>query len=336
MTKTRRVLTITTAAALAAGSATVATTSHADAASKCATSTSSGPSFYPGPMASKTYNAHFGQGPKMPWLDTHTPQGLGTWANWDGSSHDLLVMSSYRSGHDSYLTGIDAKTGKRVGTVKIAESHVGGVAIVKGWAFVSGARSHDEKKPTIRKYKLSDLRKAMKTKGTPFLKQTGDARIVRASSFLAPQDGYLWAGKFNYDKNDDMRRYKVGSDGSLTATGETWEVPKKTQGLIVTSGHFIFSTASTTKNRANVYVVKRGHRTLSKAQVKCFRAPSMAEGLTVSEGKVFLAFESGSHQYRGKARNPVANLHRADLSDLTSLVSDVRRGGGGDVRRGGA
>ncbi len=62
----------------------------------------------------------------------------------------------------------------------------------------------------------------------------------------------------------------------------------------------------------------------------CFRAPSMAEGITRSNGSLYLTFESGSFRYRGDpcnlplkrdcTRNIIKHLHRASLSGLTSLT----------------
>ncbi len=57
--------------------------------------------FYPGKSASYLYDGIFGSGPAMPGLPTYTPQGLTTWANWDGKGNDLLVMGAYRKGHTS-------------------------------------------------------------------------------------------------------------------------------------------------------------------------------------------------------------------------------------------
>jgi hypothetical protein len=113
---------LTTAAALTAVSApTIAT-----AAITCDTATTGGSTFYDGPSASKKYDARFSNSHSIPNLSTHTPQGAGTWYNWDGSGKNLLLVGSYRGGADSQIYGIDPATGATVGVVAIAESHVGG------------------------------------------------------------------------------------------------------------------------------------------------------------------------------------------------------------------
>jgi hypothetical protein len=45
----------------------------------------------------------------------------------------------------------------------------------------------------VRKYKLSQLRGAMKAKATPYLKQIGKARQVYGSAFLASYGDNLYA-----------------------------------------------------------------------------------------------------------------------------------------------
>jgi hypothetical protein len=93
--------------------------------------------WYQGKTASNVYDTRFSAGPAVPGLRDYVPQGVATWHNWDAAGRDLLVISSYRDGGGrAGLFGIDAGTGKHVGTVAIAPTHAGGIAITKGWAFV--------------------------------------------------------------------------------------------------------------------------------------------------------------------------------------------------------
>ncbi|YAL83942.1 hypothetical protein ACMYYO_03800 [Dermacoccaceae bacterium W4C1] len=280
----------------------------ASAAISCSTSAGSGDE-YPGPSASAVYDAKFNQSSiAVPHLSTRTPQGLAVWPRWNGGN-DLLLVTAYKDGQDSYLIGLDRSTGKHVGTVAVAEGHVGGVTVSNGWAFVSG-RSN-----TIRKYSLSALRSAMKKAGTPYLKQTGEARKVYGSSFLSSYGGYLYAGKFNETGRDKMYSYKVASNGSLTTQSGSWEIPTKTQGLLVTADRFVYSTSFGRSNRSNVYVVKRSPRALESALVRCFRAPSMSEGIAAGGSTAYLLYESGSYAYPN-ALNRITKLHTAPLSTL--------------------
>lgn len=278
--------------------------------------------FYDGESASYTYDERFANGPDIPKseLDTHTPQGAATWSNWDGSGNDLLLVTAYRDGQDAHIIGIDPVSKEHVGTVAIAESHVGGIAVSNGWAFVQGRNSTDWE--TIRKYRLSELKTAMAASGTPYLKQVGEARNVYGADFITSHDGYLWSGQFNSTGRDKMYSYKVNDDGSLTTQAQAYEIPTKAQGLMVTDGHFVFSTSYGRDKRSNLYVVKRGEPDLDKAALHCFRAPSMTEGVTEHGGKAYVVFESASHVYRGDSntRNVIPDLHNAEVSDLTSLV----------------
>ncbi|TCM45151.1 hypothetical protein [Kribbella sp. VKM Ac-2568] len=296
-------------ASQAATSSTAAAT-----AISCSTATGGKP-FYDGPSASKVYDARFSNSAAVPNLGSYTPQGVGTWWNWDGSK-DLLLVTAYRTGANSQIIGIDPATNKTVGVVAIAATHGGGITTSNGWAFVQGSTNG------IRKYKLSSLKSAMKAAGTPYLKAVGTERKVYGASFLTSYGGYVWSGKFNDKGRDKMYQYKINSNGSLTTINKAWEVPTKTQGLLVTGSHFVFSTSYGRDKRSNLYVVRRGQPDLDKAKLSCFRAPSMSEGITEYGGRAYLVFESGSHVYRSdpKTLNVISHLHKATISSLTSLA----------------
>lgn len=286
----------------------------------CSTAASGAGRFYDGPSASKIYDAKFSAAPMIAQLGTHTPQGAATWFNWDGPNKNLLLVTSYRTNARSLIIGINPGTGKTVGIVAIAASHVGGITVSNGWAFVQGGNSGSN--GTIRKYRLSELRAAMKKAGTPYLKQVGTSRVVYGASFISSYGGYLWSGRFQETTRGKMYQYKINANGSLTTINRAWEVPTKTQGLLVAKDHFIFSTSYGRTNRSNLYVVRRGQPDLDRARLKCFRAPSMSEGMTELGGRAYLVFESGSHLYRSDSRtlNVIPRLHKTPLSALTSMV----------------
>jgi hypothetical protein len=297
-----------------AATTTAATAVSATRAISCDTRKGSNP-FYDGPSASKKYDSRFSNSAALPRLNRYTPQGIGTWWNWDGKK-DLLLVAAYRTGSNSQVIGIDPATNKVVGDVSIAPTHAGGITTAYGWAFVQGS-THG-----IRKYKLSKLAAAMKKPGTPYVKATGSERKVYWASFLTSYGDSLFAGRFNPKGRGKMYRYKIKSTGTLTMMKGAWEIPTKTQGLLVTKRHFIYSTSAGNENLSNLYVVRRGQRDLDKAKLTCFRAPSMSEGITDFGGYAYLAFESGSYKYRHKkdTKNVISNLHRAKISSLTGMV----------------
>ena len=119
-----------------------------------------------------------------------------------------------------------------------------------------------------------------------------------------------------------MYEYKIADDGTLTTVAGAWEVPTKTQGLMITANHFVYSTSYGRGNRSNLYVVRRGQKDLDAAQLSCFRAPSMTEGITEYNGTAYLVYESGSHLYASDPAtlNVIPRLHKASVMSLTSLV----------------
>src|SRR4051812_25890378 len=239
-----RILAISTALLTTAAALNAALPAHA--AISCDTATTGGATFYDGPSASKKYDARFSNSASIPNLSTYTPQGAGTWYNWDGSGKNLLLVAAYREGADSEIYGIDPSTGSTVGVVAIAESHVGGITVSHGWAFVAGQGS------SIRKYRLTELRDALKAAGTPYLAQVGTARDVAGSSFIGGYGDSLFAGTFNDTGRGTMYEYKIADDGTLTTQSGAWEIPTKTQGLTVTANHFIYSTSYGRGNRSNI------------------------------------------------------------------------------------
>ena len=310
-----------TVASLMLGTTVAVGTAHA-AEIKCDTASSDAKTFY-GKSAGYTYDERFTRSFGVPSLKTHVPQGTATWSNWQGED-DLILVTSYAADHkNAVIIGIDAKSGKQVGRATIDYSHVGGIAVFEkqGWAFVSG-----EKGGSVRKYSLAELKDAIKSSGS--LAAEGADQQVEASSFLTshgPTDT-LWTGSFEQDKRGRMYSYKVAADGKLTKQDGTWEVPTKTQGVVVTDDVFLFSTSHGRNNRSNLYVVGRGkgEANLDQARLHCFRSPSMSEGLTVYGNDVYVAYESGASLYaddpKDKPRNVISHLHKASLSSLAELA----------------
>lgn len=300
-----------------------ATSSAAAAAAITCDEVATGKDFYPGDPASDTYDTRFTDSHAVPHLDTHVPQGAATWSNWRGDE-DLLLITAYvpDSTDNAYVIGIDARTGKRVGTAEVDASHVGGIAVFEkqGWAFLSGSTDG-----SIRKYPLDRLRQAIEF--SSHIAQDGPDQLVYGSSFLTshgPSDT-LWAGKFSPTGREFMHSYTVSDSGDLGYRPGSWEVPTKTQGLVVTEDLFIYSTSLGRPNRSNIYVVRRGPDSadLDTARLHCFRAPTMSEGMAVYGDDVYVVYESGAHYYSKddeKPENIIGSLHRAPVARLAELA----------------
>lgn len=315
MTPRRRLGPLLLSTLLAAGLATVPLASPAVAGVDDCAATTGDDDFYPGPSASEVYDQTFSQGPAIPDLPRYTPQGLTTWPNWDGDGHDLLVLGAYWKGHRSRLYGIEPATGKRVGSVYIAESHVGGLAIAGGWLFAQNTQGN--RNGSVRKYRLTDLRKKLLADGTPYLGRYGSTQNVYSAEFMTSYNGRVWSGHYRSSGPDKMYEYSVSSTGRLSAIGSSWKVPAKTQGVMITSNRFVFSS-SDGYDRGRLRVTER-RRDYTDGAGRCFRSPSMSEGITASGGKAYIAYEGGSSLYRDSARNVVLNLHKASIGTLGAL-----------------
>ena len=89
----------------------------------------------------------------------------------------------------------------------------------------------------------------------------------------------------------------------------------------MTANHFFFSTSHKEDKRSNIYVVRRGY-SLDSSGTSCFRAPTMSQGATLYNGKLFVLYESAAHKYTSGERptNVIKRLHKADFSNLATLV----------------
>jgi hypothetical protein len=263
-----------------------------------------------------TYGKVFRRGPAVPHLAKWTPQGLTTWHNWDGKGHNLLLMGMYRRGHQSYLVGIDPKTGANVGTVRTNRSHFGSLGVVGRW--VIGQDSTHGSKPFVRRYPTSSLRAAMVNShqhgNRPYLGPTGSPQRVHSVGFMTVTGKSVWLGKYTKVNPTTMYRYRVDHDGRLHRTGGPWKVPPRTQGVLVTKDRFVFAS-SQGGSAGKLTVVDRGR---PNEPVACVATPSMPENMTIDGGKVYAAYESGAGQYAKHATGKVRDLRTGLLRSMLS------------------
>jgi hypothetical protein len=272
--------------------------------------------FYNGPSASQVYDDTFSAGPPIPGLPDYVPQGLVAWPNWDGNGTTILLLGAYREGHRSKIFGINPGTGRLIGDFYVAEAHLGGLAVANGWLF--GQHKQGNADGEVRKYRLSDVRKKLLASGTPYLAMSGTTQNVYSAEFMTSYNGYVWSGHYRSGGSDKMYQYKVSSSGRLTALGSSWKVPPKTQGVLVTGNRFVFSSSEGTGGAGKLWVVAKS-RNYQTAAGRCFRSPSMSEGIAAVGGSAYLAFEGASGKYDQDARNEISRLHKAPLSELLDL-----------------
>ncbi len=267
--------------------------------------------FYGEPSASKTYDSRFtqlgsGAGSEYPELDLeHTPQGLAYWKDWDPEGHpgeDLLLVTSYFEAKvdppakGAWIYGMDAATGEHVGTARIAPSHVGGIAVYQRWAYVSAEGS-----AAVNRFDLGKLRDDLNgEEEDPELKPEG-THDVAAAAFLTTDGSILYAGPYEGVNDDDpfLRSYAIQDDGSLEDLGaRRFLVPRRTQGMAIANGKFIYSTSPYFGDQKLSYIFEVPERTdFDPAAATCYRAPSMSEEIVTHDDKLYLAFESGSARF---------------------------------------
>lgn len=309
----------------------------------CYTTRSTKDPSYRGPSASRVYDwvntsaqttARFAPGVNIPAgliTGRYVPQGLASWANWNGTSEDLLLIAAYHDGDgnsdpdgSSAVFGVVAsgpRTGTGLGRMLVAKGHVGGLAVYGGWLYVGSESS-------IRGYRLSTVRSALAGADSSYVYPRAYNRVSSYRvGFMGTGDGHLWAGEFSETSSTHLNGYVQTnrSAGTLAYQSATQAyAPKKTQGVAVTSGYVIFSTSYGRNDRGNLWIFRRGQHSATDANSYCFRAPSMNQGVTVLNGRLHLGFESGAYTYnRGldDPDNPITRVHSAALSNVTSLYS---------------
>lgn len=310
------------ATVVATPGAGLTSSAHA-AAAQCSTDETS--SEFGGAKVSATYGAYFNRGGAQHWLDQpYTPQGLGAWPNWRGGTEDVLVVGMHHENENDNKSLIYAVTpgGTHRGAAYLpVGAHAGGVKIYGKWLYVQQNTS------TIRRYLLSTVRDSFLSPGVQSL-GNGTALSVTGVSSFDIDGGYLYGAKFNKDSRDVMRRYKITSTGGLS---RDWgwgplQVPKKTQGLLVLSNTYIFSTSYGRNARGNVYVVRRGYtksQEFTDVRYRCFQSVAMIQELTGMNGTTYLLNESGAQEFDDWWDQPIhkiRHLHVANTESLRNMV----------------
>ena len=196
--------------------------------------------------APRLYDRLFSPGPAMPHLDGHVPQGLTTWWDWDGQGNDLLLLGMYRRWNDSFLVGIDPATGRHVGTVRVHESHLGGIGVIGDWLITQHTAGPSSRAGGAA---LPDRRPAHRDAGGGGHRYQAVPALRRRSP--ADQRGQLHGRRrgFAVDRTAHLERpdphvpLTVDESGRLRRIAGPWKVPPRTQGLLVTPDHFLFASS---------------------------------------------------------------------------------------------
>lgn len=277
-----------------------------------------GASFYAGPSASSTYDELFRRSFPVPHLDTHVPQGMTLWRNWDGKGNALALIGMYRDGARSLLVALDPSTGEHRATVEVRAAHLGGIAVSGKWLFAQDA-AHTGRE-LVRRYRLDFLAAAVhesqRTGRMPFLAHLGGTQEIHGADYMAVRQGRIWSGRYREDAPDRMYEYLVAAAGRLRPTGASAPVPPRTQGVLVGDRAFVFVTFNHSRPGVMVVAERSGG---SGPRAVCFLAPSMGQNMIAIGDRALLIYESGSYRYPA-ATNRIPRAHQASVRRLEAVL----------------
>lgn len=269
------------------------------------------------PERYERYYAWFDPGPNPYALaDTRwVPQGMTNFGT------DRLVISYYDStGRDNSLIVITDLNGVQRKVLRFDHSgHVGGLAATSKYLWVTYGEG-------VRRYSRSAIDSASNgaTIRHSYFKDT-----LSQPSYLYAEGENVWLGNFDWDTdpigftncpeyNEDrekMYRYRVDTAGNLVYGNATVAAPGATQGVVVTSTKFIWSTSCGRDSDSRLVVwdrTKAYDGTNDYGNI--YTAPNMSEGITRVGSKLYVIFEAGSAHY-ADADYRVTNIHRGAIPE---------------------
>ncbi len=248
----------------------------------------------------------------------YIPQGLAyakgyffqTQYNWRHPSNNSLIL-------------VHRANGTFYKAVYIASGHVGGAEARGNNLYVV---TNTGSQGRLRTYSIDKILR------------TAPAAYVTTRSTIDIGDGNDEAGAFigrsgkriyfgthtkdtSYRRNGRMWHVDIRANGLPGTPSRTAvSIPPNVQGVVVSGGSFLFSQSWDRDCWSRFRVTSRQ---TPASGGKSVYGPSMAEDMTVAKGKVWITYESGSYYYNGygdRARNPITNMHRGDLSDFVYAI----------------
>jgi hypothetical protein len=119
-------------------------------------------------------------------------------------------------------------------------------------------------------------------------------------------------GEFDRSGSPRAYPYRVTANGGLQSAGGSIPVPRSTQGMAVTDGHFIFSRSF---GRDDDSRIESFARRAPLANGPSLVAPNMSEGMVFAGGAIHVLYESGSAKY-ADADYRVRTIHHAPARRL--------------------
>ena len=303
------------------------------------------------------FDTSFEDGPRIPFEsgNNSVPQGLSHFQGLDenGDPVDELVYTFYGKGdtHDGEIVFMDRETGEVTSRVPLEGiDHYGGVTVVGDNTYVSGGGK-------LQVYETAKLRNPDMTLidpntpewdwmliDEPFLVTNGarpinygttDAEItaladgvpVDASSTVTSYKDSLFVTDFDKHNPSKMYRYEIGPDGRPIPTGDSYDVPPKTQGVSFDEdGNAYFSTSYGRYADSEMVVVPAEDMNAGGWDEDDHHGsdlPKMAEGSVIIDGKLYQLYESGSSAYGAHGPDVLGDVTGATDPRERLTVHDV-------------
>ncbi len=256
------------------------------------------------------------------------PQGLVVMERY-------LIMSTYSGdgSHQSLLYLWDRWTGQAVGSVILpGRIHAGGLAYDTKHRTLWLAYK-DEERSGIAALTLEHLLLYLWSQPKEAISLDKFVAIegMDEVSYLTYQNDVLYVGYFDVAHPGLLAAYPLTSQGDIGANpSQTWETPKKVQGLTFYPGLFVFSVSygnHSSKLVAYQMASLKEKRLLLENAKWVLALPPYLEQTAVCDGKLLLLFESAGILYRVRPGVvPLDQILALDLSRVDQLAKKIRSG----------
>ena len=250
----------------------------------------------------------------------YIPQGLA-----HGQGYYFQTQYNWRYPANNSLILIHRSDGSFWKSVYIAPGHVGGAEARGANLYVV---TNTGTQGRLRTYSIATILGAphaayVATRSTVDIGDGDD----EAGAFIGIHGNRIYFGTHtkdsSYTRNGRMWHYRIGANGlPVRPPGSTpVAIPPNVQGVVVSGSSYLFSQSWDRDCWSRFKVTGRERPSVGGKSVY---GPSMAEDMTKTKGRVWISYESNSFYYNGysgdRARNPIANMHRGDLSDFVYAI----------------
>ena len=259
----------------------------------------------------QTYSYHIGATQDNRIADTsQCPQGI-CFAN------EYLLISSYSGGADRTLGCIhvfDRESGEYLATLGMKErSHLGGLAFdgESVWACNSNSSALERIPYAFIKQVASCMPQGI----VDCSKQFAQYRVSNAPSCIAYYDGLLWVATHTRILNSKAVAYQVEEDGLRPV--KSCRIPDKVQGIAFDEEGAVYVSTSYGRKQSSYLKVYASIDAMDdrpgRPRVKV-EMPPCSEELEVSDGSIYILFESAGEKYlegtdgKGKSTAPLDKI----------------------------